>query len=106
MTSMMPVDYSPTQYIHPHDLVFQQMLRSAQLPAPAFFRSDLMTRPMAPEPYTRRERRQLAMTSESSRSESSGDSDLDDGYHADKDNGPRKLLKGERALFDFMSIED
>ncbi len=101
----MPVDYSPTQYMHPHDIVFQQMLRSSQLPTPAFtFRADLMTRPMAPEPYTRRERRQMASEVRSEYSTGS-DSDVDDGYHADKDNGPRKLLKGEPQCIMPCTIE-
>ncbi|KAG8904973.1 hypothetical protein FRB99_000932 [Tulasnella sp. 403] len=87
------MDYS-TACIHPHDLVFQQMLRSAHLPNPSLYRpSDITMRPL-PE-----RRSTLPPTMTSIRGQYAYDSEVDDGYHADRDNKPKRLLKVTSDVF-------
>lgn len=79
-------------YEHPHDVVFQQLLQTARLPSASLFRQDNTSKPLYETPH-RLQRRRTA-SSVATRSSSSYDSEADEGYHADKDNGRRKLLKG------------
>ncbi|KAG8947967.1 hypothetical protein FRC04_010164 [Tulasnella sp. 424] len=85
------MDYSPMAYEHPHDVVFQQLLQTARLPSASLFRQDNTSKPLYETPH-RLQRRRTA-SSVATRSSSSYDSEADEGYHADKDNGRRKLLK-------------
>lgn len=87
MTSI-PMHYPQPVPMHQHDIVFHQMLRSAQLPSAIPFRPE---RPSI-DVYARLERR--AALAARRVSQSSEDSDVDDGYYADRDNEPSKLLKG------------
>ncbi|KAG8980545.1 hypothetical protein FRB90_007650, partial [Tulasnella sp. 427] len=80
------MDYSPMAYEHPHDIVFQQLLQTARLPSASLFANS------KPETPHRLQRRRTA-SSVATRSSSSYDSEADEGYHADKDNGRKKLLK-------------
>lgn len=92
-------------YEHPHDIVFQQLLQTARLPSASLFRQDTAPKPAHETPHRLQRRR--TGSSVATRSSSSYDSEADEGYHADKDNGRRKLLKGvfqASFLFDLSFV--
>lgn len=91
----LPVDYTTSPYTYSHDAVFQQMLlRGAHVFPPAstlLFRADNMTSRPITEPRTRRP----SIVSSFTTRNQAYDSEVDDGYYADRDNEPKRLVAGE-----------